>query len=157
MKTISDQVTVVTEVAEANSTVYVKKGSMTLGYAKANGEGVYSIKIAKQKAGTILSVYVEDAAKNKGETVTVTVLDKTAPSKPSVKTINDQARVVTGTAEAGATVYVYKGKTLLGQNAADKKGNYKVNIVKQKKGTKLTIYVKDKAGNQSATQTIQVN
>ena len=77
--------------------------------------------------------------------------------KPSVKTISDQATVVTGIAEAEATVYVYKGKTLLGQNAVDRKGNYKVNIVKQKKGTKLTIYVKDKAGNQSATQTIQVN
>ena len=82
---------------------------MTLGYAKANSKGAYSIKIAKQQAGTILSVYVEDAAKNKSKTVTLTVADKTAPSNPIVNTVSDQAIVVTGTAEANSTVYVKKG------------------------------------------------
>ena len=87
VNTVSDQAIVVTGTAEANSTVYIKKGSMTLGYAKANSKGVYSIKIAKQQAGTILSVYVEDAARNKSKTVTITVADKTAPSNPIVNTL----------------------------------------------------------------------
>ena len=39
------------------------------------------------------------------------------------------------------------GSKLLGKATADSKGNYKVKIKAQKKGTKLTVIAKDKAGN----------
>ncbi|HCS9116948.1 TPA: hypothetical protein OTG90_002395, partial [Staphylococcus pseudintermedius] len=42
-----------------------------------------------------------------------------------------------------------RGSSKIGQATVDAKGNYKLNIKAQKKGTKLTIYGVDKAKNKS--------
>jgi len=52
MNAVSDQSTSVTGTAEANTTVYGKIGSKTLGIGMANSKGTFSVKIPKQKAGT---------------------------------------------------------------------------------------------------------
>ena len=108
----------------------------------------------KQKAGTSLSVYAIDAAENKSATVTIKVVDKTAPVEPIVNSVSDQAIVVTGTAEANSTVYVKKGSMTLGYAKANSKGVYSVKIAKQQAGTILSVYVEDAAKNKSKTVTI---
>ncbi|WP_430487554.1 Ig-like domain-containing protein [Priestia flexa] len=67
---------VVTGKAEANSTVTVNVGKNRLGYAKANSKGVYSVKIAAQKKGTLLNVTAKDAAGNVSKLSYVTVVKR---------------------------------------------------------------------------------
>ena len=71
MNAVSDQSTSVTGTAEANTTVYGKIGSKTLGIGMANSKGAFSVKIPKQKAGTKVDVYAKDAAKNQSKTTKV--------------------------------------------------------------------------------------
>ena len=67
---------VVTGKAEANSTVTVNVGKNRLGYAKANSKGVYSVKIAAQKKGTLLNVTAKDVAGNVSKLSYVTVVKR---------------------------------------------------------------------------------
>lgn len=153
---ISDLTTYVTGKTEAKAKVYVKRGSTTLGSATADSKGAYKVKIAKQKAGTYLTVYAEDAAHNKSSSVSIKVADKTAPGIPSAKTVTYKSTSISGSAEKYATVYVYRGSKYLGKASVNSKGTYTVKISKQKKSTSLKLYAKDKAGNKSNYRTIKV-
>ncbi|WMM91381.1 Ig-like domain-containing protein, partial [Heyndrickxia coagulans] len=62
---VSDTSTAVTGTTEAGAKVTVKSGSNILGTATADHTGAFKVTIAKQKAGTKLVVYAEDAARNK--------------------------------------------------------------------------------------------
>ncbi|MCE4049536.1 Ig-like domain-containing protein [Bacillus sp. Au-Bac7] len=156
VSSISDATTYVTGKTEAKAKVYVKRGSTTIGTATADSKGAYKIKIAKQKAGTYLTVYAEDAAHNKSNSVSIKVADKTAPGAPSAKTVTSKSTSISGSAEKGATVYVYRGSKYLGKATVSSNGTYKVKLRKQKKGTSLKLYAKDKAGNKSSYRTIKV-
>ncbi|PEJ37511.1 protease [Peribacillus butanolivorans] len=147
---------VVTGKAEARSTVTVKNGSKVLGSAKATSKGTFSIKIAVQKAGTKLTITAKDSAGNVSSSASVTVVDVVAPSKPTVKKVDDNDKVVTGKAEANSTVTVKVGSKSLGSAKASSKGSYSVKIKAQKKGTTLSITAKDKAGNTSSKATTKV-
>lgn len=155
---IADNQTIVTGKAEPNSTVTVSNGKTTLGEAKANNTGVFSVDMkTKQKAGTTLSVYVKDAAGNQSSAVSVQVVDKTAPAKPTVDPVGDNQTILTGKSEANSTVSVKNGKTTLGEAKATNTGIFSVDMkAKQKAGTTLSIYAKDAAGNQSAAASVQV-
>lgn len=157
VKEVSDASTVVTGTTEAGAKVTVKSGSNILGTATADHTGAFKVTIAKQKAGTKLVVYAEDAARNKSAETVVTVIDKTAPSAPSAKPFGDNQLTITGKAEAGAKVTIKRGKTVLGTGTASSKGTYSVRIKsKQKAGTVLTAYATDKAGNTSAGKSFKV-
>lgn len=138
---------VITGKAEANSTVTIKNGSKVIATAKVTSKGVFSTKIAAQKAGVKLTVTAEDSTKNKSSNATVTVADKTAPAKPTINKITIKDLKITGKVEANATVTAKAGKTVLGSVKADAKGNYSVKIKVQKTGTTIEVTAKDKAGN----------
>lgn len=146
----------VTGKAEANSTITIKSGSKKIATAKTSAKGTFSAKIAVQKAGTKLSVTATDSAKNVSSSVSVTVADVVAPSKPTINKVDDNDTKVTGKAEAGSLVVVKAGSKTLGSATADSKGVYSVKIKAQKKGTTLTVTAKDKAGNTSAKKTYVV-
>ncbi|ODG91490.1 hypothetical protein BED47_07500 [Gottfriedia luciferensis] len=83
--------------------------------------------------------------------------DNVAPNKPIVNKVDNNDKVVTGKAEAGSTVSVKKGTTVLGSAKANSSGNYSVSLkVVQSAGTKLTVTAKDAAGNTSAAATTTV-
>lgn len=142
--------------AEAGSTVTVKVGSKKFGSAVSASNGTFSVKIAKQKAGTKLTVTAADKAKNVSKGKTVTVVDNTPPKAPSVNPVSPKATKVTGKAEGNSTVTVKAGKTKLGSAKADKKGSYSVTIKKQKKGTKLSVTATDQAKNTSKASNVTV-
>ncbi len=153
---VSDAATSVSGTAEASASVTVKRGTTVIGSGKADSKGAFKVSIAKQKAGTMLSVYAEDAAHNKSATVTVKVVDRTAPGLPRVNGVSDAATSVSGTTEAYAKVTVKRGSTVIGTHSADSKGAFKVSIAKQKAGTVLSVYAEDGAHNKSATVTVKV-
>ncbi|MEK4222316.1 Ig-like domain-containing protein [Bacillus sp. FSL W8-0116] len=150
---VSDRDTVVTGTTEANAKVTVKTGNTTLGIGTANQSGQFKVTITKQRAGTTLTVFAEDASGNKSAAVAVNVLDKTPPASPTVNIFGDNQLTITGKAEPGSTVTIYSGNTLLGKATANSLGVFSVLIKsKQKAGTTAT----DKAGNKSAGKAFKV-
>lgn len=148
--------TVVTGKAESGSTVTVKSGNTVLATANAASNGAFSAKIAVQKAGTKLAITAKDSAGNVSASATVTVADVVAPSKPVVKKVDNNDKVVTGKAEAGSTVTVKNGNTVLGTAKAASTGAFSVKIAVQKAGAKLTVTAKDSAGNISSSASVTV-
>lgn len=152
---VSDKSTSVSGKAEAGSTVTVKAGKKSL-TGKANTKGQYTIKIAKQKAGTKLIITAKDAAKNVSSARTITVLDKTAPTTPTVNVITTKTKAVTGKTEANATVTVKVKNKTLGSAKANSKGAFKVNIKAQKKNITISVTAKDKAKNTSKAKQVTI-
>ncbi|WP_230459077.1 Ig-like domain-containing protein [Terrilactibacillus tamarindi] len=156
VNSVSDQDTLVSGTAETDAKVTVKNGSNVLGSSTADQHGAFKVTIAKQKAGSTLTVYAEDASRNKSEEASVQVSDKTAPSKPTVNSVSDRDTLVSGTTEAGAKVTVKNGSNNLGSSTADEHGAFKVTIAKQKAGSTLTVYAEDASGNKSEEASVQV-
>lgn len=153
---IADNSVAVSGKAESGAKVYAYVGSKKLGEATAKN-GAYSIKIEKQKAGTSISVYAVDPAKNKSGSKTVKVADKTAPATPTVNNVTSKSTAVSGKGEKAATVLIYNGSKKIAQGTVDSKGNFKVKISAQKKGASLKVQLQDKAGNKSGSKTVKVN
>ncbi|MBV7508767.1 S8 family serine peptidase [Bacillus sp. sid0103] len=147
----------ITGKAEAGSKVIVKAGKTILGSGTADKNGNFSIPIKAQKAGTILAVTATDKAGNASKAVNVTVKDKTPPTVPTVNNVKSSSTKITGKTEAGAKVYVKDGKKVIGSTTANNKGEYSITIKKQKRGTTLYVYAKDKPGNTSKSRKVIVN
>ncbi|MFF2877683.1 S8 family serine peptidase [Gottfriedia sp. NPDC057991] len=140
--------------AEIGSKVYAKSGKVIIGSSVVNSKGIYSITFKSQKVGTIINVYAVDKSGNVGAAKKVVIKDITPPAIPSVKSITNTK--VTGKAEPGAKVYVKKGKVIIGSSTANSKGIYTVSYKKQKVGTVLYVYAKDKAGNTGKAKKVVV-
>lgn len=156
VNTVGDNATAVTGKAEINSSVYVKKGTTLLGQATTTSTGTFSVPIPKQVVGTKLTVYAQDQAGNKSGEVYVTIVDKTPPAKPGITTIGDNQTIIVGTAEAGSTVTLKLGTTVLSQKISNNYGYFTMTIAKQKAGSILSFYATDKAGNKSTTTSVKV-
>ncbi|WP_440969870.1 S8 family serine peptidase [Peribacillus frigoritolerans] len=157
VNTVGDNTVKVTGKAEASSSVTVKTGKTVLGKANSNSAGNFTVTMSKkQKAGKVLSVTATDKAGNISSIKTVTVADKTAPSKPTVNTVTTKTTIVTGKAEANSTVYIRASKKVIGSATATTKGTFSVRIPKQKAGKNLYIHAKDKAKNVSESRKVTV-
>ncbi|WP_285765489.1 S8 family serine peptidase [Peribacillus sp. SI8-4] len=157
VNTVGDNTVKVTGKAEAGSSVTVKNRSTALGKANANSAGNYTVTMSKkQKAGTILSVTATDKAGNISPIKTVTVADKTAPGKPTVDKVTTKTTIVTGKAEANATMSIRASGKQIGSATATNKGTFSVRIPKQKAGKNLYVTAKDKAKNVSEARKVTV-
>lgn len=152
---VSNKSTTVTGKAEKNAKVYAYIGKKKLSEATAKN-GAFSMTMAKQKAGTIISVYAVDAAKNRGGTKNIKVTDKIAPKAPIVNSITSKSTTVSGTAEKSAAITVYNGTKKIAAGTVSSTNTFKVKIAKQKKGSSVKVYATDKAGNRSVKKTVTV-
>ncbi|WP_088042610.1 immunoglobulin-like domain-containing protein [Bacillus sp. EAC] len=66
----------VTGKTEANATIIIKIQDNVIATEQADSKGSFKIKIGKQKAGTVLTVYSKDSAGNQSSATKVTVLTK---------------------------------------------------------------------------------
>ncbi|MFC0187206.1 Ig-like domain-containing protein [Fictibacillus aquaticus] len=146
----------VTGKTESGATVVVKYGTRVIGQTVAASTGSFTIKVAKQKAGTKLSVTAADKAKNISGAKTVIVLDKTPPKAPTVNRVDSNDTRVTGKAEAGASIVIKSGSKVIGRGTANSKGSFTIKISKQKAGVKLGVTAADKAKNTSAAAVVKV-
>ncbi|MBK3497111.1 hypothetical protein JFL43_20195, partial [Viridibacillus sp. YIM B01967] len=156
VKKVTDKDRKVNGTTEAEAKVIIKVGEKAIGTGYADKQGEFSIQINTQRAGSILTVMATDNSGNTSISKKITVIDKTAPKTPLVKTINAISTKVTGTAEADSKVYVKAGNKVIGSSTVSKKGTFSVGIKKQKANTKLSIYSKDKAGNVSKARMVTV-
>ncbi|MFC4712912.1 Ig-like domain-containing protein [Planococcus dechangensis] len=154
---VTDQSVKVTGTAEAVSTVSIKVGLSEIGSAKATADGKFSIAIAKQTAGTKLTVTAADKAGNISKAASITVKDATAPNAPIVDKVTHKATSINGAAEAGSDIVVTAGTKELVKGKTASNGKFSLAIEPQSVGTELTVVAIDAAGNQSAaTKTIVV-
>ena len=154
---VSDRDTIITGKSVPKMTIIVKRGTTQLGTVKTSSTGEFQLTIPKQKAGAKLSVYAKDPVGQISPAKVITVIDKTPPPAPVVNKVTTKSKVVTGTAEKGATVYVYNGTKYLGKATVDSYGKYKVPIVLQKRGVTLKVHAVDKANNKSKETSIKVS
>ncbi len=124
-------------------------GKKKIGSATSNSSGKFIVKIAKQKAGTKLTVTFKDQLNATSPSKTVTVIDKTAPKSPTIGTIKKTTKIVTGKTEAYAKVQLKFGTKTTYSGTADKYGNFKITIKPQKSGTNVYVTAKDTAKNTS--------
>lgn len=152
---VSDHDVVVSGKTAPRATIEVKSGTAIIGSGIAGSNGSFTIPIHTQKSGTSVTVTAKDSKGNSSGAVNVTVLDKTAPSMPTVNPVSDQSAVVTGMAEASSTVRVTISKKTY-TAITDGKGHYQVTIPKQRAGTILTVTAADNAGNVSKEAIITI-
>ncbi|MDO4166797.1 MAG: Ig-like domain-containing protein, partial [Eubacteriales bacterium] len=138
--------TVVSGTAVAGSTVKVVVGSKSYS-ATADSKGAWSVKTASLKVGTVIKANVTSQFGKVSGTTSVRVKNQQL-KKPSVKKAKKNTKKVIGTAKAKTTVYVKIGKKTY-KAKVNAKGKFTVKTKKLKKNTKLTLYIKDAAGNTS--------
>lgn len=160
-------------VIKADKTLPTIKGVTNNAYYKVNktiqvsdNVGVLNVKLTIN--GKTYTYYASKVYSASGKyTITVTDLkgnkrtvvfyiDKTAPSKPTVKSIYSYTTQATGKAEGYSIAYILRGSKKIGTSKVSSSGSYSIKIPKQKKKTKLTIYVIDRAGNKSANTIVTV-
>ena len=110
----------------------------------ANVNGIYSI-LAEDNLGNKTIRYVRITNINKG------VLEA-----PTVDSVSNKTKYVTGKAEPGAVIYCELESGKVYKKTVSDSGSFKLTIAMQKAGKKLYLYVIDKEGRSSARITVSV-
>ncbi|MCC0246756.1 Ig-like domain-containing protein, partial [Pseudomonas aeruginosa] len=144
--------------AEPGSTVILTDGNGNpIAEVTADGSGNWTYTPSTPIAnGTVVNVVAEDAAGNSSPPATVTV-DSSAPPAPVINPSNGV--VISGTAEAGATVTLTDaGGNPIGQVTADGSGNWTFTPgTPLANGTVINAVAQDPAGNTSGPASVTVD
>jgi len=143
--------TTVTGTAEANSFVTVFAGGVSVGTTQANGTGNYVVTLSpEQNAGQPLTVVARDAANNTSGPLSFNAHDSTPPGLVTQLSISADYTQLAGHGEAGATVSIRSGATVLGTALVDANGNFTFTFgTPITTSTVLSIIQTDVAGNPS--------
>lgn len=156
VNSVTDQHTVISGTAEANAVVTAKVDGQVIGTTNADTEGNFTIKVAKQKAGTKILVTATDTAGNISENAEVTVTDVTAPEAPIVNAVNDNDILISGTAESGSVVSAKVNGEVIGKAIANTESNFTINIAKQALGVTILVSATDASYNESNNTQVTV-
>ncbi|MFP8350451.1 Ig-like domain-containing protein [Pseudomonas aeruginosa] len=141
---------VISGTAEAGATVILTDGNGNpIGQVTADGSGNWAFTPATPLAnGTVINALAQDAAGNTSGPASTTV-DSVAPATPVIDPSN--GTVISGTAEAGATVILTDGGgNPIGQATADGSGNWSFTPgTPLTNGTVINAVAQDAAGNTS--------
>jgi large repetitive protein len=134
--------------AEAYSHVFVMKGDAILALEQTKSNGNFNVYLGEsQPIGTVLTVYVQDEAGNKGPDVIVKV-ESAPPTILTVANVNDQSLEVKGKTDSNSNVYVRSGNKVIGKGTSKSNGDFTIKIPKQRAGTELTVYAENTAGKE---------
>ncbi|WP_058163194.1 Ig-like domain-containing protein, partial [Pseudomonas aeruginosa] len=150
--------TVISGTAEAGATIILTDGNGNpIGQTTADGSGNWSFTPATPLAnGTLINAVAEDAAGNASGPASATV-DAVAPAVPVIDPSNGS--VISGTAEAGATVILTDGGgNPIGQATADGSGNWSFTpATPLADGAVINAVAQDPAGNTSGPASTTVD
>ncbi|MEX5333275.1 Ig-like domain-containing protein [Pseudomonas paraeruginosa] len=149
---------VISGTAEAGATIILTDGNGNpIGQTTADGSGNWSFTPATPLAnGTLINAVAEDAAGNASGPASATV-DAVAPAVPVIDPSNGS--VISGTAEAGATVILTDGGgNPIGQATADGSGNWSFTpATPLADGAVINAVAQDPAGNTSGPASTTVD
>jgi Leucine-rich repeat (LRR) protein len=158
---ITDKSTVIRGTAERYSSIEVRMGERVIKEdsfdATGMEEGLISIEIPQQTAGTEIQVFAIDEAENRSEPTTLVVEDATGPELllDLPNGLTDRMSEISGTTESEAEVTVKNGDTIIGKTTPATDGTFTINFPKQKAETRLTITATDTVGNETV-HTVEV-
>jgi hypothetical protein len=150
---VSDQSKEVTGITENGARVKVTIGTAIYS-ALADSQGNYKVFIPRQKANTQLRVTAADSLGNTTEPMRVFVIDRTAPAIPTVDTVSNLSKMITGRAEPKSSVTATIG-TWKSTVIADVRGNFHIPISPQKAGTRILVTARDASGNISFARSLK--
>jgi hypothetical protein len=153
---LTDQTTVINGTGEIGTIISIKANGMVLGSDIVDSNGLFSIEIPIQKAGSILETFAKDSAGNQSEVIVLAVRDVTPPVIKHIAQVTDQSSNINGLAEAGSIISVKSNGTEIGRAVTYNDGIFYVQIVPQTKGTVLEISATDASGNISEIHRITV-
>ncbi|MDN3185248.1 Ig-like domain-containing protein, partial [Enterococcus faecalis] len=133
---VTDQDEVLSGSGKAEAVITAKVGDKEIGTGKVNAEGAYEIKIAKQAAGTKISV-TQTLGEETSEATEVTV--KESLKAPKVNPVTDQDEVLSGSGKAEAVITAKVGDKEIGTGKVNAEGAYEIKIAKQAAGTKISV------------------
>jgi hypothetical protein len=143
--------------AQANATVKVFDGSTQVGTVKADSSGNWSVTTAALLDGAhnfTASTTDATARTSAASTALAITIDTKAPTAPALKTssvVDTNHVLLSGTAEAGSTIKVYEGSTVVGTGTAGANGSWSITTNGLSTGSHtLTTTATDVAGNISA-------
>ena len=122
---------------------------------KTDAAGNFRITIKKQKAGTKITVRVEDIS-GKFADKEVIVTDGTIPVISKVDTIYNTSKNITGKVSEQAIVTVSRNNTVIGTAETGSDGSFSIPVIALTTGEKLIIIAKDSANNLSKQKSITV-
>ena len=156
---ITDAQTSVKGKVTKEATVQLFAGNQPLHKAavKTDAAGNFRITIKKQKAGTEITVKMQDYAIPANITEEkVTVIDKTNPVVSKVDTVYQTAKSITGKVSEQSTVTAYRGNTAIGSAKTDANGMFSIPVTGLFGGEKLIIVAVDQAALASKSKSITV-
>ena len=145
VKPVSNLDRAITGVTKPKTVITVRVNGKTY-TATADSKGKFAVNVSLKQAKTYTIQAVN--GKLKSPLYTTAIVDKIAPAKATVNAVTAKSGVVQGKAEPKATVVVTYGKKTMQTKVTDK-GTYKLTFKGLKKGTTLSVRVKDAAGNLS--------
>ncbi|EUJ41035.1 modifier protein of major autolysin LytC [Listeria weihenstephanensis FSL R9-0317] len=152
--------TVATGTAEPNATVVIKdQDGKQLATGRVGSDGIYSLTIAKQPGGTVVTATA--TLNGKTSTANTIVKDNRTPAKPIVNPVKDSDTKATGTGTKGDTITVKTPDGAEYTATVGDDGNWSVTIPAQEAGAKLEVTETAPNGNVSpkseviVTQTTQ--
>lgn len=137
------------------STVLIYDGNNPIAIATATvaANGIWSVDVplTPNVTHTLTFGAVDNAGNSLAADNPLTlIVDTLPPATPTVTNVDTNGTLVSGTADAGSTVIIRSGSTILGQGVADGSGNFSVTISPaQTAGQALNAIAQDTAGNQS--------
>jgi len=153
---VSDQSQSISGKSEAYANVKVYSGNKLIGKGVVTSYGKFNVKITKQKANALVEVVSIDKSNNQSKPLSVRVMDRTAPSSPSIKSLKENATIITGKTEPKATVKLYINNGYIAKTTSNSIGTYSFRVSKLKAFASIKITSQDLAGNQSKPATIEV-
>jgi lipoprotein-anchoring transpeptidase ErfK/SrfK len=154
---VSDQTQAIFGKSEPTALVKVYANKILLGQGTVNSSGNFNVKIAKQKANSLIEAIVVDKSNNQSKPLAIRVADKTAPMVPSIHTIKENATVISGKTDPNASVKLYLNNRYINKTTANTKGDYFFKVGKLKAFTDVKVIATDLAGNQSKPTLSMVN
>ncbi|MDN6860982.1 Ig-like domain-containing protein [Pseudomonas sp. CAN2814] len=144
--------------AEANSTVIISGANgALLGQVTAGANGAWTFTPTTPIAnGVVVSVVAKDAAGNVSVVAATTTVDAIAPPLPVINPSN--GTVLAGSAEAGATVILSVGGSVIGQVTANALGQWSFTPgTALANNTQVSVVARDAVGNTSVAASVTVD
>lgn len=177
---VTNKVAKVTGTAEPNTTLHVISGKTDY-QGTVSADGSFTVKIAPQKAGTTLTIYITDKKGRSSKSTKVTVVRK-GPNCPTITSAKNNGTSIVGKtndsnvsvyAILNNTVYVSKKlgtayyKTCKGYNSKlpikqvditiKKDGTYTIVIPNQYHGVPIKVYAVDNLGRISYGRSVKIS
>ncbi|EUJ23645.1 modifier protein of major autolysin LytC, partial [Listeria grandensis FSL F6-0971] len=153
INTLTTESTSVSGLAEPNATIVVKdQDGKQLATGRVGSDGIYSLTIAKQVEGAVITATATANGKTSNASTTVV---RDGIDATTINSLTADATIATGTAEPNAAIVIKNtAGTTIGSGTVGSDGKYNITIPKQAEGTVVTATASKSGKTASAFTTV---